>query len=152
MGRKRNQGKARRAAKKAREEAERRGDAANSSEQSLAAQMRQLIQAVGACKHGCDPPPSPDNFSIQFICAFGKSFDEADGGEYNRLSDCLEEAKNATLALDEFVDGGMILSRWKWRSQSVCVVERNNILMVTMKMPVTWLLLPNSLSNTSQWR
>ena len=101
MGRKRNQGKARRAAKaaKAREEAERRGDdnqTANSSGQPLAAQMRQLEIDEQKCKHGCDPFPSQDNLSVQFITAFRNSFREADDG-CTRLSVCLAAAKNATL-------------------------------------------------------
>ena len=103
MGRKRNQGKARRAAKaaKAAEEAERRGgdnQTTNSSRHPLAAQMRQL-HAVAVCKHGCDPPPSPDDSLAQFMSEFYSAFVEAvkrcGGGS---LSMCLFDATNATLA------------------------------------------------------
>ena len=101
MGR-RNQGKARRAAKaKAREEAGRRGDdlqAANSSAQpsSLA-----LGQVPKMCTHGyTDPVGSTNIFPVrEFVTAFRSSFFEC--GD-NSVTGCLEDAYNATW--DKFSD------------------------------------------------
>ena len=98
MGRKRNQGKARRAAKaKAKEEVAKRGGnnnpTANSSEEAderdnnqattlllLSAQMRQL-QVREECMHGCDHPfasqddsPSPLQCASAFHCSFHETF------------------------------------------------------------------------------
>ena len=114
MGRKRNQGKARRAAKaKAREEAERRRESnkqtANSSGQLLSAQMQRLLQIGEKCSHGFDPYDSINDFCFQSLRAFNSSFHEdvQNGGEVVRsgdrsLSDCLLHAKNATM--DQFAD------------------------------------------------
>ena len=107
MGRKRNQGKARRAAKaKAREEAaaaERRGDdyqTANPCEQSLlSAQFLQQLQIDGGkCRHGFVPAVSIDDISFRFMTAFRKSYDEGiKSGKYS-VSKCLMTAKDATWA------------------------------------------------------
>ena len=117
MGRKRNQGKARRAAKvkAAREEAERRGDdnhTVNLSDEAderdnnqattvrqeqslLSAQMRQLQVRGEECYHGFCPFNSPDDFRLQFVSAFRCSFYEAvELGEHS-LSDSLIAAVNA---------------------------------------------------------
>ena len=115
MGRKRNQGKARRAAKaKAREVAEdgaNNNQAANSSKQSLAAQIRQLQIGEGGekCDHGYHAaykrdyhPFSYKEEFFRFITAFCRSFHEALGcGEF-ALAACLTAAKVATM--DEFTD------------------------------------------------
>ena len=109
MGRKRNQGKARRAAKaKAIEAADDRGNnnqTMNSSEQSLsaAAQMRQLHVSEIKCSHGheFDPSVPSDHFPIQFVKAFQKSFFEAIRYGVQPLEG-LSHAKNATLV--QFAD------------------------------------------------
>ena len=108
MGRKRNQGKARRAAKaKAREEAERRGDdyqPGNSSGQSLlSAQIIQQVQAGGAnttCKHGLDSLPSTE--AIRFLGAFQSSLVDFLRCGKRVLWECLLDAKDATM--DEFAN------------------------------------------------
>ena len=72
MGRKRNQGKARRAAKaKAREEAERRGD--NTQALSAAAQIQQFQIDEEKCKHGLFDP-SISTYITQFVDIFHSSF------------------------------------------------------------------------------
>lgn len=136
MGRKRNQGKARRAAKaKAREEAERQKNnqtamTGGPGHQSLSlAQMRQL-QAGGAntkCKHGYDLSAPTDIFSLpsfQFLQTFQKSYCQAsERGGLASLSDFFMAAKDATE--DQFADvWKAILSSWKRRCQSVCALER----------------------------
>ena len=103
MGRKRNKGKARRAAKaKAREEAgemENNDPAANSSEQSLSALMRQLQIDEQKCRHGLfDPSISTD--ITQFVNAFHLSFREVLLCGDRTFATCLVEAKRATW--DEF--------------------------------------------------
>ena len=107
MGRKRNQGKARRAAKaKAREEA---GERENNNlsitdgpEQSLSAQMRQL-QMSGKCRHGFDPVVSIDDFPIEkFVRAFRSSFSDVVEVGGLSLAGCLVAAGKATV--DEFTD------------------------------------------------
>ena len=108
MGRKRNQGKARRAAKaKAREEADEgennNNQTANNSseEQSLSAQMRQLQMGDEKCRHGLfDPSISTD--ITQFIIAFNLSFREAAGFGDQSIARCLVDAEKATR--DEFAD------------------------------------------------
>ena len=112
MGRKRNQGKARRAAKakaKAREEAEEGRDddyqTANSCEQSLTAQMRQfqILQIGGEkCWHGFDPAVSIDDISVRFVTAFRKSYDEGARSGIYTVSKCLATARKATF--DQFAD------------------------------------------------
>eukprot|EP00984_Skeletonema_dohrnii_P025433 scaffold14600_cov150-Skeletonema_dohrnii-CCMP3373.AAC.1 len=112
MGRKRNQGKARKAAKaKAREEAkEERGNDNNNQrrnewQQPLAAQMQQL--QIGAapdttkCYHG-GGFDKIDNMCIDFVVAFREAFNDADGGAV--ISDCLTAAHDATIAIDKFAD------------------------------------------------
>ena len=106
MGRKRNQGKARRAAKaKAREEVAKRGEnndpAANASVQSLWAQMRQLQIDEEKCTHGLfDPSVSTD--ITQFGSAFHLLFRQAMGFSKKSSAMCLEDAYYATR--DEFAD------------------------------------------------
>ena len=94
MGRKRNQGKARRAAKgnKARE-----GDtSAYLSERSLfSEQMRQVQIGDKKCTHGFDPFISTE--LLRFISAFRESFNEAAESGGQLLSDCLLDACSATL-------------------------------------------------------
>ena len=106
MGRKRNQGKARRAAKaKAKEEAKRRGDdyqtTTHEPGHQLAARLWQL-QIEEKCKHGVKRVVSTDDFVVQFINAFGSSFCALLGksGNYT-VSQCLTGAKNGTM---EFAD------------------------------------------------
>ena len=113
MGRKRNQGKARRAAKaKAREEAE---DGANNNqaslEQSMAARMRQLQIGEGGekCDHGYhtaykrdfDPFSSKEEF-LRFMSVFcGSLFEAVECGDRS-LPDCLIAARDASM--EEFAD------------------------------------------------
>eukprot|EP00984_Skeletonema_dohrnii_P007848 scaffold2899_cov85-Skeletonema_dohrnii-CCMP3373.AAC.4 len=112
MGRKRNQGKARKAAKaraKAREELFNNNPVTNERQQLLAEQMQQLengnsnfLSTSGSdttkCYHGCK---EMDNMCIDFVSAFGDAVYEADKrGE--STSQSLVEAKNATM--DEFAD------------------------------------------------
>eukprot|EP00984_Skeletonema_dohrnii_P025437 scaffold14600_cov150-Skeletonema_dohrnii-CCMP3373.AAC.5 len=112
MGRKRNQGKARKAAKvKAREEAEEeRGNDNNQAinwQQSLTAQMSNNNNAPTAgndtikmtCRHGFK---IFDSVSLQFATAFREAFYESakDGGANVLI--CLEEAEYATK--DKFAD------------------------------------------------
>ena len=104
MGRKRNQGKARKAAKA---KAEERGNDNNNQrtserQQSLAAQMQQL--QIGAppdttkCRHGCQ---HLDKMCIHFVVAFRDAFyDDTGGGA--AILDCLIAAHNATI--DNFAD------------------------------------------------
>ena len=124
MGRKRNQGKARRAAKaaKAAEEAnesENNSPTANSSEEAderdnnqamtgrqeqslLSAQMRQLQVREEECYHGFRPFTSPDDFRLQFVSEFHCSFHEANESGECSLSNGLIAAVKATFA--EFAD------------------------------------------------
>ena len=105
MGRKRNQGKARRAAKaKAREEAGEREENNNQAitdgqGQSLSAQLRRQflhLQASEKCLHGFDPNDSTYDFCFQFVKAFNSSF-----GGFVRYGvpplEVLLHAKNATM-------------------------------------------------------
>ena len=102
MGRKRNQGKARRAAKaKAREEAERRRESnkqtANSSGQLLSAQLLQSQFDEKECMHGFDSD------SFEFMRAFDLSFLSARRNSDGRtLRGCIADAKKATM--DKFAD------------------------------------------------
>ena len=112
MGRKRNQGKARRAAKatKAREEAKERGDdqTANSGP-SLEARLRQLVRQLQideeTCAHGAEGDVSTDDSVVQFINAFRKSFDEAVRCGDRNVSQCLVTAQDATW--DEISDNNV---------------------------------------------
>ncbi len=112
MGRKRNQGKARRAAKaKAKEEAERRESnnkvITDGPGQSLTATQMRLLQIGEKCSHGFDYD-STNDFCFESLRAFNSSFEDVkNGGEVVRsgdrsLSDCLLHAKNATM--DQFAD------------------------------------------------
>ena len=119
MGRKRNQGKARRAAKvKAREEAvqqEASGNnnptANNERQQLLSAEQESsitnelllacLVQQLPPgkiCSHGFNPYSEYKDICLDFISRFSRAFDESSGS----ISACLIDAKNATL--DEFSD------------------------------------------------
>ena len=122
MGRKRNQGKARRAAKvKAREEAAQQQEAASgnnnptannerqqlseaeeqessiANELLLACQVQQLTPGK-ICSHGFNPYSEYKDICLDFISRFSREFDESSGS----ISACLIDAKNATL--DEFSD------------------------------------------------
>ncbi len=127
MGRKRNQGKARRAAKaKAKQEAEERDKQTNvNRQQTLAAQLPQSEIGNSAsgdeCKHGCDPSSftdmnESDNF-FRFFWTFYESYNTAvlaiDGTEFlvRRRRSCLIAAANATL--DEFADVWNDLAKMK---------------------------------------
>ena len=109
MGRKRNQGKARRAAKaKAREEANERNNnsqTANLSEQSLTeTRLRQQADADESdkkCRHGFEPVVSTDSV-FEFINAFRSSFGEAIKSGDRSLSNSLLDAKAATM--DKFAN------------------------------------------------
>ena len=103
MGRKRNQGKARRAARaKAREEAgERRNNnsqTANPLEhQPLSAQLRQfhVDEGEGKCRHGFDPSVSTD--ISQFVDKFHSSFIEFVKCGNRSLPNCLLHATSTTV-------------------------------------------------------
>ncbi len=104
MGRKRDQGKARKAAKaKAKQAAEERGNnqaASNELEQSLAAQTQRM--QIGECMHGIDHLSSREISSqCQFMSAFFKPFEEARGSD-TPLPDCLLAARDATM--EEYAD------------------------------------------------
>jgi len=118
MGRKRNQGKARKAAKaQAREEAkEGRGNDNNNQrrnerQKSLAAQMQQLELSAAPvssdttkCRHGCE---HLDNMCIgekciDFVVAFREAFHDAGRGA--DIVVCLTAAHDATIAIDKFAD------------------------------------------------
>ena len=107
MGRKRNQGKARRAAKaKAREEAAESVNnnqvIADRQEQALSEQMRQVQVGDKKCLHGYNPSnDSTDDFCFQFVKAFKESFDEVIRDGIPPL-EVLLLAKHATM--DQFVD------------------------------------------------
>ena len=122
MGRKRNQGKARKAAKaKAREEAERRGDdnqTANPSEviSSSAFQMRCQLISVGlnkecGCTHGFNPVGQNKyaSFRFRFITAFHSSLIEGLRCGDLPLSECLVDARSATM--EEFADAWYNLAK-----------------------------------------
>ena len=98
MGRKRNQGKARRAAKaKAREEAERRGNDYQTADSS---RLSQLQIGGEKCKHGFD---LKDDSPVGFIRNFPSSFRSAyASSEHRSLPRWLVAAKKATM--DEFAD------------------------------------------------
>ncbi len=100
MGRKRNQGRARKAAKaKAKQEAEERRNnnqtATNEAEEQLTAAQIQRMQQAGneKCKHGFDPFSSGE-ISSQFVPAFHRSYEEA---WYPEIADSLIAAQNATM-------------------------------------------------------
>jgi len=89
MGRKRNQGKARKAAKaKAQQEAEERGN-----NQTIQERLSPLAAQVQRCKHGISVPET--DISFRFIIAFCKSFLAARGDNLS-IMDCLEAAENDT--------------------------------------------------------
>jgi len=104
MGRKRNQGKARRAAK-AREEAEKSNNqVTNERQQLLAEQMQQLEIGNGnslptsgsdatKCSHGFE---EMDNMCIDFVIEFREAFHEAGKRGISTLQ-CLVEAEDATM-------------------------------------------------------
>ncbi len=99
MERKRNQGKARRAAKaKAKEEAgemENNNQAADSSEQPLAAQIQQFRIDEEKCKHGLfDPSVSS---ITQFMNEFYSSFREDLRCGDRSIATCLIGARKATM-------------------------------------------------------
>ena len=104
MGRKRNQGKVRRAARaKAREEAGERNNnsqTANPLEQPLSAQLRQLYvdEGKGKCTHGFDPSVSTGIY--QFVDEFHSSVRKAGERGERTVADGLVGAKDATM--DEF--------------------------------------------------
>ena len=106
MGRKRNQGKARKAAKaKAKEAEEERGQMTNERQQSLAAQI-QLMQIGGGdtteCWHGLDRRFEKVDY-VMFVDAFKDAFSASvsvtQGAD---ISICLIEAEDATK--DEFAE------------------------------------------------
>eukprot|EP00984_Skeletonema_dohrnii_P001340 scaffold418_cov92-Skeletonema_dohrnii-CCMP3373.AAC.3 len=111
MGRKRNQGKARKAAKaKAREEAEEESRNDNDNEstsgqhQPLAALMEQVENNYeNKCLHGVDIDrlSMADVICVEFAKAFQKIFYHAADGGMN-VPDCLQSAHNATL--DKFAE------------------------------------------------
>eukprot|EP00984_Skeletonema_dohrnii_P027596 scaffold17192_cov90-Skeletonema_dohrnii-CCMP3373.AAC.2 len=110
MGRKRNQGKARKAAKAKAEEAaeESNNQRTNGRQQSLATQTQQLHVGAASphdtmrCFHGFDPL-SVDDICFQYANVFSHAYvrETAKDGDAN-LSDCLTAAKNATI--DRFAD------------------------------------------------
>ena len=112
MGRKRNQGKARKAAKaKAREEAERRGDdhqTADSSEEfPSAVEMRCQLIPIGlnkecGCTHGFNPVGQVKYMSFDFITTFHSAFIDGLRCGGRTLSECLVDARSATW--EEFAD------------------------------------------------
>eukprot|EP00984_Skeletonema_dohrnii_P007856 scaffold2899_cov85-Skeletonema_dohrnii-CCMP3373.AAC.12 len=115
MGRKRNQGKARKAAKaKAREEAtedvQHNESMTSGRQQSLATQTQQLH--VGAesphdtinCNHGFDPLSETDSMCFQYANAFREAYNYKNRQDCDaNLSSCLIAAHKAT-TLDRFAD------------------------------------------------
>ena len=99
MGRKRNQGKAQRAAKaKAREEADVRGNnnqTGNSPEQSLSAQRRQLQIREEKCTHGYDRHTISKEL-MRFVEAFNSSFRKAIRSGDRSFSQCFIDVRKAT--------------------------------------------------------
>mmetsp|Transcript_9467 Transcript_9467/g.14455 ORF Transcript_9467/g.14455 Transcript_9467/m.14455 type:complete len:261 (-) Transcript_9467:62-844(-) len=98
MGRKRNQGRARKAAK-AKQEAEERG---NNNSQTTANEPEEQIQRIQSgnsnkCMHGGDVTVT----ALQFTYAFFKSFDEARGNGLSILK-CLTAAHDVTM--DEYAE------------------------------------------------
>ena len=99
MGRKRNQGKARKAAKaKAKQEAEERANnngqtTANEPEEQVIAAQIQRMQSGNKCIHGFDPLSSRDVVS-RFVPAFLESFNEAESSGIS-LQECLLTAHKA---------------------------------------------------------
>ena len=108
MGRKRNQGKARRAAKaKANEEAGNHQVESETTtlpeEQSLLVQILQLHFSEIKCKHGVERVVSTDNSVVQFMDAFKESFFEAiRRGDRPLDASIFVDTKIATL--DKFAD------------------------------------------------
>ena len=119
MGRKRNQGKARKAAKaKAQEEEEERGRRAEDDRQRLEREMEEKLQQLPfiseaqvefqkspfsdlQCRHGAGPPSSNDissQFAFEFLAKYNEACDR--GARY--VDEFLLGAKNATM--DEFAD------------------------------------------------
>ena len=119
MGRKRNQGKARKAAKaKAREEVERRGDdnqTADTSEESPSDfEMRCQLISVGlntdcGCTHGFNPVGQNEYISFELITTFHSSL--IDGLRCGRrtFAECLVDARSATF--EEFADAWYDLAK-----------------------------------------
>ena len=109
MGRKRDQGKARKAAKaKAKQEAEERENnngqttAYEPEEQLTAAQMQRVQSGNAKCLHGFDPVSDIHITNCsQFVIAFLESFDEARGSGTS-LQICLIAARDATM--DEYAE------------------------------------------------
>ncbi len=98
MGRKRNQGKARKAAKaKAKQEAEERenNQTIDERQQPGAAQVQRMQSGniTTKCQHGISVPET--DISFRFIIAFYESFHAARGDNLS-ISDSLEAAVNAT--------------------------------------------------------
>ncbi len=123
MGRKRNQGKARRAAKaKAKQEAEERDNETIDERRqqlplALAGQM-QLMQSVipkFRCSHGLDDPSTSEAegtyICTQFCEVFYKSFEEAFNGNAT-LSSYLTTARDATI--DEYADVWSDSTKLEW--------------------------------------
>ncbi|KAK1734213.1 hypothetical protein QTG54_014980 [Skeletonema marinoi] len=107
MGRKRNQGKARKAAKAKAKEEERgnnnNNQRRNERQQSLAALLQQLQSGAASdttlCRHGFE---QIDKMCTDLVIAFRDAFyDNTDGGDADIL-DCLIAAEDATM--DKFAD------------------------------------------------
>ncbi len=103
MGRKRNQGKARRAAKaKAEERGNNNGQTtAKEQEQSPAAQLQQVQSAIPECGHGFTFKAEGISVFSQFVHAFNRAFAAARGSNAS-LSQCLTAAQSVTML--EFAD------------------------------------------------
>ena len=101
MGRKRNQGKARKAAKEAKsteamEVRENNDNQAAALEQPLSVtQMRQSQSDEKKCRHGFDPYDDLSTDMAQFITTFRKSVLEADDSGDRSFLQCLLAAHNA---------------------------------------------------------
>mmetsp|Transcript_29811 Transcript_29811/g.46743 ORF Transcript_29811/g.46743 Transcript_29811/m.46743 type:complete len:281 (+) Transcript_29811:231-1073(+) len=122
MGRKRKQGKARKATK-AKQEAEERDNHTNDERrQPPAAQIQQWQSGIPKCTHGVDDSITSEaegiSISSQFARAFHKSFQEAVIGDLT-LSNCLLAANSA--AMDKFPEVrndsakmGSVISYFLW--------------------------------------
>ena len=150
MGRKRNQGKARRAAKaKAKEEAgeiEYNNQAADSSEQPLATQIQQQFQIdEEKCKHGFDRSTDITQFMDEFYSSFREDLRCGD----RSIATCLIGARKATM--DKFAAVWKDLAKMEMAMSAFYAWARKLFfLTLIMLLPVRLPLLPDILSNTSQ--
>ena len=155
MGRKRNQGKARKAAKaKAREEAEESNNQVTNERQLLAEQILQLQNGIFLPTSGSDTTKcyhgfkEMDNMCIDFVIEFREAFHEA-GKMGKSTMQSLIEAKNVTM--ENLRVCGKILPTWKSLCRIICVVERKTFLKVMIVMPMNVLFMLGTWNNGQQF-